>query len=226
MNTVLVFDLDDTLYDERTYVESGFRAVAAFGAARFGWNPEESFRHMVASLDRDGRGAVFDRWLAEFGRSTKGLVQQCVREYRNHTPHLRLLSSAQALLPMLGGYPKYIVTDGHKLVQQRKVDALGVEHFFDRVFITHRFGIRNAKPSTYCFDLIRRRENCAWADVMYVGDNPAKDFVGLNRLGARTVRVLTGVHRCATAAAGYDAQHTILNLDHFVELLERLDHAR
>src|SRR5512139_203969 len=35
MSMVLAFDLDDTLYDERRYVESGFRAVAADAEHRY-----------------------------------------------------------------------------------------------------------------------------------------------------------------------------------------------
>jgi putative hydrolase of the HAD superfamily len=217
---VLVFDLDDTLYEERAYVENGLGAVAAFGEEEFGWSKESSFIFMVDILDRIGRSAIFDLWLKEFGRYGKGLTRQCVNIYRHHTPDIQLFSSAKELLPRLSAYPMYIVTDGHKLVQEKKIRALGIEKLFHHVFITHRYGIKNAKPSTYCFELIRRREKCDWEDMMYVGDNPSKDFVNLNGLGMKTVRVLTGGHRNAKAAEGYDAQFTIPNLTHFSALLE------
>ncbi|MGZ5056564.1 MAG: HAD family hydrolase [Methylobacter sp.] len=226
MSMVIVFDLDDTLYEERTYVESGLRAVAAFGEEEFGWNSEDSFIFMVDILNRVGRGMIFDLWLKQSGKCGKGLIRQCVNVYRHHTPKLQLFDSAKELLPRLKGYPMYIVTDGHKLVQEKKVRALEIEMLFRHVFITHRYGVKNAKPSTYCFELIKRRENCDWEDIMYVGDNPSKDFVSLNGLKMRTVRVLTGGHRNTMAAEGYDAQFTILNLTYFSTLLEGLRHEK
>lgn len=224
MSKILIFDLDDTLYDERIYVESGLRAVARFGAERFGWDPEESFAFMVDVLDREGRGAIFNRWLARHGKESRALVIHCVKLYRHHEPVLRLDPHAARLLPVWAAErPLYLVTDGHKIVQQRKVDALGIAPYFRRVFITHRYGIRHAKPSLHCFDLIRRREGCDWSKLIYVGDNPAKDFVGLNRMGGHTVRVLTGVHRAAEAAPGHEAQHRIPDLGALPRLLEQLD---
>lgn len=223
---VLVFDLDDTLYEERTYVESGLRAVAEFGEGKYGWGSEFSFRFMVEILNRVGRGAIFDHWLMQYGRYSKALTKKCVDVYRHHTPSLHLFKSAKQLLPHLKKYPMYIVTDGHKLVQEKKVEALGIESQFSYIFLTHRYGLRNAKPSTYCFELIKKREKCQWEDMLYVGDNPAKDFVNLNRLRMTTVRVLTGGYRSRMAAEGYDAQFTIPDLTYFFSLLEHFQHEK
>lgn len=219
MSLILAFDLDDTLYDERSYVESGLRAVAEHGRDRFGWDAERSFVELVAILDAEGRGRVFDSWLSAHGRAGKGLVAECVRVYRHHRPRLSLSPDAAALLPRLRRHPLYLVTDGHKLVQQRKVEALGIACLFRRVFITHRYGVRHAKPSLHCFERIRALEGAAWRDLAYVGDNPAKDFVALNAAGARTVRLLAGVHRDVAAAPGHDAQHRIRTLAALPEVL-------
>lgn len=223
MSMILAFDLDDTLYDERRYVESGFRAVAADAQHRFGWRKDESFVYLCAALDTNGRGAVFDRWLSEHGRLTKSEVSRCVQVYRSHTPHLTLFPAAKKLLPTLSRrYPLYLVTDGNKLVQRRKIEALGIAHLFRKVFVTHQYGIAHAKPSPRCFEHIRAREGCDWKDMVYVGDNPAKDFVALNRLGGHTVRVLTGGHRKVVARPGYEAEFTISGLDELPQVLDSL----
>jgi hypothetical protein len=93
-----------------------------------------------------------------------------------------------------------------------KVNALKIDIFFERVFITHNFGIRNAKPSLHCFELIKLAEKCNWDELVYVGDNPTKDFVNLNYVGAKTIRVLTGSYSELEADRGYDAQVSIPNL--------------
>lgn len=216
---ILVFDLDDTLYEEMRFVRGGIAAVARHGQERHGWDAGESQRAMLDLLAAEGRGRVFDRWLASHGARTATRVAECVRVYRGHHPDLTLHPQARRALDRLSHHPRYLVTDGHKLVQAAKVRALGLEPEFRRVFITHRFGIRHAKPSLHCFDLIRRAEGCDWTDMAHIADNPAKDFVNLTPLGVLTVRVLTGAHRDAVAAPGHDARVTIPDLDHLPDVI-------
>ncbi len=218
---IIVFDLDDTLYDERTYVMSGFAAVAGMLHDRFDWPEAASLGFMKRELQAHGRGAVFDRLLEKHGALSRDLVQACVRTYRHHRPAIQLYPAALRVLRKLDG-PLYLVTDGHKIAQQRKVEALGLERRFRKCFITHRYGVKNAKPSPHCFALIAKLERVGWSDLVYVGDNPAKDFVGLTPLGAHTVRVLTGQHKGVIARPGFDARHTIPDLRRLPELLNGL----
>ena len=209
---IIAFDLDDTLYPEREYVDSGLAAVARLGAARYGLPEGPSLETMRAILRREGRGQVFDLWLEPHGLASRSRVAECVRAYRHHAPSIRLDPGVRAMLQRLSPWPLYIVTDGHKVAQDRKVEALGLRPLVKRVFITHRHGVARAKPSVYCFERIRRLESCAWDEMVYVGDNPAKDFVNLNPLGVHTVRVLTGMHRDAVAAPGHEAKYVIEDL--------------
>ena len=218
---ILVFDLDDTLYVEATYVESGFRAVAQALRRRYGWNATESLTLMHEALRTQGRGAVFDTLLAAHGVRTRTAVRECVALYRHHTPRIALAPEANAFLRDWPGR-LYLVTDGHKVVQAKKVEALGIQSRFERILITHRFGRHHAKPSPYCYDLIRRAERGEWSELVYVGDNPAKDFVSLNIRGSTTVRVLTGEHRDVVARPGYDARYRIDSLRELAPLLRTL----
>ncbi|MEH6588504.1 MAG: HAD family hydrolase [Halioglobus sp.] len=220
---ILIFDLDDTLYDERTYVDSGLMAVAKYGLAYFGWEVESSYRFMQYVLEKKGRGHIFDLWLETHGRMSKKLVAECVRVYRHHTPDIKLSGSAAELLPSVAlEYPLYLVTDGHKIAQRKKVEALEIMPLFRRVLITHRFGLRHSKPSTYCFNLIRNAEKCGWNDLVYVGDNPAKDFVNIKRNGVHTIRLLAGQHSNDVARCGYEADFSIRDLSLIPELLQKL----
>lgn len=219
---VLIFDLDDTLYDEMTFVRSGLRAVARYGKEAFDLDAEESHVFMLAYLQKNGRGKVFDEWLRSNGRYSAARVAACVRVYRHHQPEISLFPYTARILTLYQGKcPLYLVTDGHKVVQKNKIEALKLEWAFKRSFITHRYGIRHAKPSLYCFELIRHAELCSWSSICYVGDNPAKDFVNLNLVGALTVRVGTGSHASVIAPCGYDARITIPNLLGLPSVLEQ-----
>ncbi len=218
---VLIFDLDDTLYPEISYVQSGFSAVADSLERRYGWHAGESLEHMNEDLRTRGRGSVFDALLESRRALTRKAVRECVAVYRNHKPRIALAPEAEAFLRRWPGRP-YLVTDGHKVVQAKKVEALGITPRFKRVYITHRHGVCHAKPSPYCFDLIRRTERCNWSDLVYVGDNPIKDFVSLNSLGGTTIRVLTGEYRNVSAQPGHDGHHRIdslLDLESVLQIL-------
>jgi len=219
---VLIFDLDDTLYEERTYVSSGFRAVAQWLQTQFQWNPEVSYASMLEAQDRYGRGRIFDRVLEQQGKFAATLVRACVNVYRRHEPDIQLLPAARDLIPKLSGSSLYVVSDGHKVAQARKMKALGIECCFKKVYLTHRYGLRHVKPSPYCFERIRLREACRWNEMVYVGDDPGKDFVNLNPLGVHTVRVLTGRHRRTAASAGYEAISRIADLTQLPRLLQEI----
>ena len=214
---VLVLDLDDTLYDERSFVRSGFRAVAAWGEERYGLNRAASFATMMALLESQGRGRVFDEWL-----EGRGSVRAALEVYRRHEPDIALWPTAERLLTRHQGAALYLVTDGNKAVQARKVSALGLWDRVRRVYLTNRYGTMYAKPSPRCFELIAGRERVPIDALIHVADNPAKDFVGLNPLGVTTVRVLTGHHADTPARPVAEAKHRILDLDALAGLLDEL----
>lgn len=186
-------------------------AVAHHLYMRFGWDSTESFSVMKEILAKQGRGAIFNQLLLTHGIVNKKEIHDCLKVYRHHTPSLSLFFAAKELLLQLEK-PLYLVTDGHKVVQHKKIQALGLEPMFSKIFITHRYGLQHAKPSIYCFEKIRQIHQCRWEDMAYIGDNPAKDFVNLTPLGVHTVRVLTGEHKNIKAPDGFEAQYVIDNL--------------
>jgi putative hydrolase of the HAD superfamily len=219
--TVVVFDLDDTLYDEMSYVRSGFRAVAAFMEQSFGVPSVDAYGVMIDSLERLGRGQVFDEALKKFSVFTQTRVKACLTVYRRHYPDIALDPEALSCFHRLRSYPLYLVTDGNKLVQGNKVKALGLEEIMRRCFVTHRYGKQHAKPSPYLFHKICSIERTVPSKVIYIGDNPNKDFVGIKRDGFRTVRIRRGMFQSVSRSEEYEAHVEISTLE---ELTERLIH--
>lgn len=220
---VVVFDLDDTLYDEMSYVIGGLRAVAAYLSMQYELDGETVLAQLRDALTEHGRGSVFDAVLSAYGLFSKTRVRKCVSVYRSHEPHLELFPDAERCLRRLRAYPLYIVTDGNKLVQNRKLHALGLHRRVRRALITHRHGVANAKPSPHCFRLIAQLESRRPEEIIYVADDPSKDFVGLRPLGFRTARVMRGRHAHVKAKPPYDADVTWDNLDELTrQLLQSL----
>ncbi|MET4073486.1 HAD family hydrolase [Hymenobacter sp. UYCo722] len=211
--SVLVFDLDDTLYPELSYVHSGFRAVAGFLSPLLGVPAETLAIGLVAEEAAHGRGQVFDNVLHRHGCWSKTLVAACLRAYRQHRPQISLFPDAERALTRFAGQPLYIVTDGHKEVQARKVAALGLNERVHHAYLTNRYGRHRAKPDPHVFQLICQREGVAPAEVTYVGDNVKKDFVGIKPLGFNTIRILRGNYAHYVADVAHEAARVIESLD-------------
>ncbi|WP_426060004.1 HAD family hydrolase [Hymenobacter sp. B1770] len=214
---VLVFDLDDTLYPELSYVHSGFRAVAAFLSPLLGVPADTLTAGMIAEEALQGRGQVFDNVLRQNGRWSKQLVAACLRAYRQHQPALALYPDSERCLVRFASWPLYLVTDGHKEVQARKVAALHFPAPMRHSYLTNRYGRHRAKPDPHVFGLICRRERVEPREVIYVGDNPRKDFVGIKPLGFKTVRILRGNYAHLEADAAHEAHCRIHSLDELTE---------
>ena len=220
---IIVFDLDDTLYEEITYVRSGMAAVSQDIANKYNMDRDMIYSEALATLENFGRGKVFDIILRQYGLYSKHEVKRLLSVYRSHTPtieiglpELLVIRDCQLLSNL------FLVTDGNKNVQAKKIEALGIKPYFKRIFITHRFGLNASKPSLKCFELIKESEKVEWTDIVYIGDDPNKDFVNLKKVGAITIRVLTGRFAKVINSQDYEAAWNIDSLNELPKLLEKL----
>lgn len=59
----VIFDLDNTLYDEKQFVRSGFRAVSNRMAEKYGIKEEKLYDLLLNIFSKQGRNEVFDNAL-------------------------------------------------------------------------------------------------------------------------------------------------------------------
>lgn len=188
----VVFDLDDTLYFEREYVRSGYEAVAAAVAPAAGVDQETLTSVMWGWFTAGLTTGTFDRLLGQFPEAASTWsVPELVHLYRTHEPHIALTSDVEALLEILSARGVFlgVVSDGHLVGQRAKARSLGLMEKFDAVVFTDRWGRADWKPSTRGFREIERICGLAGNALVYVGDNPKKDFFAPNELGWATVRL-------------------------------------
>lgn len=209
---ILVFDLDDTLYDETSYVLSGFSAVAKYVQLKYSLPKDKAYEIMTNELEKTGRGRIFNCLLAKIGKDNAKNVKLLIGVYRKHIPEIKLYEDAEYVLKSFNNFPKYVVTDGNKLVQKMKVEALGVEKYMNKIYITHNYGLDKAKPSTYCFKKIASQENVKNNDIVYIGDNPFKDFINLKKEKYKTIRILRGAYENVKLSKEYEAGNEIKTL--------------
>jgi putative hydrolase of the HAD superfamily len=190
--TAVLFDLDDTLYPEREFVDGGFRAVGRFLAPHVGTSPVAIARRLRVLHDRDGRGRLFDTLLADLGHGDDpDLVLAAVLAYRTHRPRLRPFPGVVETLARLraAGIASGLVSDGLSAVQRRKLEALPtVRRQLDLVVLTDELGPTHAKPSPVSFRVACRMLAVDPAAAVYVANDPRKDFAGARAAGLSTIR--------------------------------------
>jgi putative hydrolase of the HAD superfamily len=193
----LLFDLDDTLFEERAFVESGFRMVGRWIADRACAPASAVHARLLAVLDAEGRGRVFDRVLEEFGLpADTESVDALVSLYRSHTPDIRPYPGVLDLLCRLSDqFRLAIVTDGASITQRAKVVALGLEPVVDTV--VYCWDLDAPKPAIRGYQVALARLGLDAPEAVVVGDRPDHDGVAARALGAGWIRVRSG--RYATA---------------------------
>jgi putative hydrolase of the HAD superfamily len=214
---VLIFDLDDTLYNYSSFVASGFTLVAKYLSPITNISKRKIKRDLFRIYNHKNQSRVFDELINRYNLKRK-YIKKCILIYRHSSRNLNLYIDAFAILKK---FKKkcYLITDGSKLVQKNKIKCLKVKKFFKKIFITNSYGKKYNKPSIYCFKKIKNLEKCKYKDLVYIGDNPYKDFVNCKKKGMVTIRILRGYFKNIKLNKKFEADYEIINLSKIKNIL-------
>jgi putative hydrolase of the HAD superfamily len=205
---VVVFDLDDTLYDEVEFVKSGFKEISAYlGSERY-------YLFMMEEFEKNGSGKVFDKLLQEYEITTP--LEKLIEIYRFHKPKITLPKETQTLLQFTQKYKTALISDGHYITQQNKFDTLGLAHYIDYPIFTDFHHTR--KPQLKPFEMVMKQ----YTDetYIYISDNPKKDFIAPNQLAWKTIRFKNSVGIYKNFKN--DALYEVTNRKDIKNILEKL----
>lgn len=171
--TTVVFDLDDTLYREVDYVDSGVRYVCAQLKSLCGKDIYPKVHSAILEGAKD--------WIAvacEFAGLSIASKDSLLWMYRLHMPDIQLDPICEKVLRKIEKRASAvaILTDGRSVTQRKKLMALGLGDW--PVFISEDYS--SEKPRLERFLIIQDRYPAK--RYVYVGDNVKKDFIGCNRL--------------------------------------------
>lgn len=213
----VVFDLDDTLYNEEDYVYSAFAEIACDLEGRY--NLSDVLNRMK-SYYIDGID-VFKSINDYYGINIP--IASYLEMYRNHFPSIDLSVQIEAVLVLLKerGVKLGLITDGRSITQRNKIKALGLNAYFpaDCIVISEEFGSEKPDLRNYLFF----QEKFGVGDFFYIGDNPQKDFYSPNFLHWTSICLINSgrnVHaQNFDIAADYLPQKTIKTIEELVNVI-------
>ena len=178
--TVFVFDLDDTLYQEAEYRISGFRHIESLVKTIY----RGDIRALLEAADFC-KDDVLSNICNQLALSID-VKSSLLWAYRLHPPSISLDKSIRGLLDRIIKNAGTVVihTDGRSVSQRLKLKALGLGEF--PVYISEEYG--DIKPGLTRLKEIELKYKLA--EFVYVGDNVGKDFIGPNTLGWKTIGVM------------------------------------
>ena len=207
----VIFDLDDTLLSEYDFVVSGYRYVSVFLSRMIGVSADE-INERLWELSKETYANAFNRLFDSYGIAyTKNEVISLVDSYRNHPANLKFYPDVYPTLKALKekGILTGIISDGDPQRQWNKINyavaAMASDYqsgnadpelsspdkWFDAIILNDEFGgERFRKPNHHGYKVIAEQLDIDPSEMIYVGDNPAKDFHITADLPVRTARII------------------------------------
>lgn len=177
----VVFDLDDTLYKEKSYNVSGLNAVSAFVKKIY----ENDLGNLLVEWQQAG---IKDIWqnLCHHLQLNTSVKESFLWIYRLHQPNISLSKETKEILHLIQQSTAgiAILTDGRSTTQRLKIAALGLDQL--PAFISEDW--QSEKPDPKRFIEISHRYKAD--NYVYIGDNPKKDFKAPNELGWHTIGLI------------------------------------
>lgn len=191
MVKAVIFDLDDTLISEKQYIESGYHHIAKILDGKLEIAEEVIFSQLINLLKESSKNVfnrLLDRHVIDY---SKEMIINLVEEYRNHFPVIELYDDVLPCIQHIKskGVKVGIITDGYANAQHQKLKAVRAYDYFDEIIITDELGREFQKPHPKAFEVMREKLNVEFHEMIYVGDNPEKDFYISKVYPIKTVRI-------------------------------------
>ena len=178
-HTVVVFDLDDTLYNELDYLKSAYREIAKFLDAS-DW---KALYSKMFSMYRSNNN-VFEFLSEDF----KVDISKLLEIYLNHKPEIQLFEGVLSVFNAIKSKNGKIamITDGRSKTQRAKISSLGITEYFEEIIISDEIG--SEKPNVSNFKAIEK--SVEGSLYYYIADSLKKDFIAPNLLGWKSIALI------------------------------------
>lgn len=193
MQSAIIFDLDETLLDEKTYRIHLFQKLLKYTEYK-----NKNFNHRKIKNYSSIKKNIYKFKILNFflNRSIKNESFSNLRNIYYSSSYIPLIKNSLKILQKLKKkYLLCLITDGNELHQFNKIYFSGLLELIEPRNIIINSKKKFMKPSINSYQNIILLNNLNPVKSFYVGDNPKKDFKGAKKVGLKTIRVIQGKNR-------------------------------
>jgi 2-haloalkanoic acid dehalogenase type II len=181
MYRAILFDLDDTLYDLRSYWRERLRLALDLVRTRYAHLDSEALA-LVAMAER----VYIEHWpdfLRRQGVDDEALIAEAHGIFRQEWFERMTLAedAGPTLAALRSRYKLGLITNGPSAIQRAKIERFGLAEYFDELIVSGEVGV--AKPDPAIFRLALERLGVAPDEALFVGDSPEYDLRGAAAAG-------------------------------------------
>ena len=177
----IIFDLDDTLYNEIDFLKSAYKEISIKISREISVDALLIYNEMLKCFHH--KANVFEVIIKKYNSSYS--IQELLHVYRNHKPEIELSNEKNNVLDSLKSKNIHmgLLTDGRSVQQRNKINALKLNTWFSEIIISEEFG--SEKPNIDNYKYFEKK--FGKGIYYYIGDNVKKDFVSPNELNWKTI---------------------------------------
>ena len=190
----LVFDVDDTLYEQIVPFENAFRSLfdIDIDMERF-YLLSRYYSDVKFEASRNGEMTMDEYHIYRIQEAAKDLgvfltneqALNMQKEYKKNQQKLKMSDITVSILELAkkNNVKLGVITNGPSEHQWAKVDALGVEKWIPRenIIVSGDLGIN--KPDVRIFDVMKEKLQLNVDSLYYIGDSLENDIVGASNAG-------------------------------------------
>jgi putative hydrolase of the HAD superfamily len=189
LNSVIILDLDDTLYKEVDYQKSGFKEIIKYLKKNYKIKIKNKFIYECIENKKN----ILEE-ICKKSKLRKSIAESLLWVYRLHKPKIFLNKNVKKTILKIEKLSAgvAILTDGRSITQRLKLRALGLDYL--PFYISEDYN--DKKPSLKRFKLIMK--DLPAKNYIYIADNPSKDFLAPNKIKWLTIGIRAGLHNIHT----------------------------
>ncbi|MDB5560870.1 MAG: HAD-superfamily hydrolase, subfamily variant 1 [Hyphomicrobiales bacterium] len=189
MLKAVIFDLDETLLTRTEAIRAFIADQYERHRADLPGLSHETYVSRFLEIEQNGvinKRLVYPALVEQLG-ITQISAAALLADYEAIYPDFATLTAgARDVLTILSqhGFKLAIISNGNTVVQQRKIDAIGIRPLLQTVLVSETEGLR--KPDPLIFLRAAERLGVPAAECLFVGDNPEVDIIGADAVGMQT----------------------------------------
>jgi putative hydrolase of the HAD superfamily len=182
----LIFDLDNTIYNEREFLFHAYRNISKWINDNFGCNEREVFNFLSNTFLLSGRRQIFDKLQSEFQIKEATFITTCLKVLRNTVvfPLIQPYPYFPKFIKKIKGNLVFIITNGTPDQQKNKIKSINWGIGCNKKVVYANLYL--PKPSSESFLYLKKEYDLK--QPIYIGNLP-EDYLFAQNCGVDFIEV-------------------------------------